>query len=99
MTNRKRIAALLLCIGLIAALSVSAAFIAIEADHDCCGEDCPVCRTIAVNIRLLRTLALACAALGVFCFLRSGRNARRPRDRYAAVIPGTLVSWKIRLDD
>ena len=58
MTGRKRFGALLLCIGLILVLSVSVAFIAHEADHDCCGEDCPICQTIAVNISLLRTLGL-----------------------------------------
>ena len=43
MTNRKRAGALLLCIGLILVLSVSIIFIAHETDHDCCGEDCPIC--------------------------------------------------------
>ena len=99
MTNRKRIAALLLCVGLIAALSVSVWFLALEADHDCGGEDCPVCRIMAVNIRLLRTLALAAAVAAAFGLLRAAGSTRRPRDRYALFVPGTLVSWKIRLDD
>lgn len=99
MMNRKRAGALLLCIGLVFALAASATFIALETDHDCCGEDCPICRIIAVSIRLLRTLALAAAALGLFSFLRSEGAARRPRNRHALLLPATLVSWKIRLDD
>ena len=100
MMNRKQLGALLLCIGLVIVLSVSVAFIAHEADHDCCGgEDCPVCRMIAVNIRLLRTLALAAAALAVFRFLLSAPAVRRARDLHTRFAPDTLVSWKIRLDD
>ena len=99
MTGRKRFGALLLCIGLILVLSVSVAFIAHEADHDCCGEDCPICRTIAVNISLLRTLGLAVLAVLCLFFLLSVRSAHFTRERNNCFFPGTLVSWKIRLDD
>lgn len=99
MTGRKRFGALLLCIGLLLVLSVSTAFIAHEADHDCCGEDCPICRTIAVNISLLRTLGLAVLVLLCFFFLLSILPARFTRERNDRVFPGTLVSWKIRLND
>ena len=99
MTDRKRVGALLLCIGLILVLSVSTAFIAHEADHDCCGEDCPICRTIAVNISLLRTLGLAVLAVLCFFFLLSLRSARFTQARNNRFFPGTLVSWKIRLND
>ena len=100
MMNRKRIGVLLACIGLVIALSVSVFYIAHEAHHDCCGEDCPVCETIAVNVRLLRTLGLALFALLLFRFLLPARAARHDRrDRYARFVPDTLVSWKIRLDN
>ena len=99
MTARKRIGALMLCIGLILVLSVSAAFIAHEADHDCCGEECPVCRMIAIHIRLLRTLGLAALVLLVFRVPLSGQAVRRRHDVSARFFPGTLVSWKIRLDN
>ena len=99
MTGRKRCGALLLCIGLILVLSVSVAFIAHEADHDCCGEDCPICQTIAVNISLLRTLGLAVLAALFLFFMLSARPVRCRQERYARFISGTLVSWKIRLND
>ena len=99
MTDRKRLGALLLCIGMILVLSVSTAFIAHEADHDCCGEDCPICRTIAINISLLRTLGLAVLAAAGLFFLFSVRPVRRREERSARFFPGTLVSWKIRLND
>ena len=61
MNARKRGYALLLCVGLILALFVSSAFLIHEADHDCSGEDCPICRTIALTTALMRTLCLAAA--------------------------------------
>jgi hypothetical protein len=100
MTNRKRIGALLLCVGLVLALSVSAVFVAHEAGHhDCRGEDCPVCRMIAASIRLLRGLGLACTALLALCLLLPGQAARRRQERLHRVFSGTPVSWKIRLND
>ncbi|MCR4883206.1 MAG: hypothetical protein K6A68_06530 [Clostridiales bacterium] len=99
MTNRKRIGALMLCIGMALVLSVSAAFIIHEADHDCSGEDCPVCRMIAVNINLLRTLGLAVIAFLSLFFLISGRSVHNRRSRYACFFSGTPVSWKVRLND
>ena len=100
MMNRKRIGVLLICVGLVIALSVSVFYIAHEAHHACCGEDCPVCETIAVNVRLLRTLGLALFTLLLFRFLLSARPVRRHhQDKYTRFVPGTLVSWKIRLDN
>jgi len=81
-------------------LSVSAAFLVVEADHDCCGDEhCPVCRMIAVNIRVLKALTLAVFALLLSRILLSGQSARRRQERREAFRSGTLVSWKIRLDD
>ena len=97
--NRKRIGALLLCIGLALILSVSTALIAHEADHDCTGEDCPICLIIAVSIRLLRTTGLALAALPVFFPFPVSNAAYGRRNEKPCFCPGTLVSWKIRLND
>jgi hypothetical protein len=99
MTSRKRFGALVLCIGMAFILAVSAAFIIHEADHDCSGEDCPVCRLIAVNFNLLHILGLAAIAFLSFFFLLSRRLACGRRDRYNCFFSGTLVSWKVRLND
>jgi hypothetical protein len=99
MTNVKRTGALVLCIVLVLTLAVSAAFIAYEADHDCSGEDCPVCQTIVINIRLLRSLGLALIALVSFFFLLFGQSVHSRRDQQTRFFFGTLVSWKIRLND
>lgn len=99
MTNAKRAGALMLCIALALVLAVSTAFIVHEADHDCSGEDCPICRTIAVNIKLLQSLGFAVIALMAYFFLLSGQTVRSRRDQHTRFFSGTLVSWKIRLDD
>ncbi len=99
MTNRRRVTALLLCIGLVFALAVSSAFIAHEAGHDCTGDDCPICQMIAVNVNLLRAIGLAVLLLLALFALLRGRFAHRDRQRLRLSASGTLVSWKIRLND
>ncbi len=99
MANRKRIIAMLLCIGLVFALAVSSAYIAHEAGHDCSGENCSICRIIAVNVSLLRTIALAVLVLLAQFALLQGKFARREQQRFCLPASGTLVSWKIRLND
>ena len=98
MTGRKRVAALLLCIGMILVCSLSTAFVIYEADHDCAGEDCPICWNIATII-FLRTAGLAALALPVCFLLRIARVLHSQRDPYVFFCPATLVSWKIRLND
>ncbi len=99
MTGRKRLSAFLLCIGLVLVLSVSIAFIIHEADHDCTGEECPICRNIAINIRLLCTAGLALLILPAFRLIPDAYTAYGQRERRACFCPETLVRWKIRLDD
>ena len=99
MMNAKRTGALMLCIALALVLAVSTVYIVHEADHDCSGEDCPICRMIAVNIKLLSSLGLAVIALLVLFFQLSGQAVRSRRDQHTRFFSGTLVSWKIRLDD
>ena len=99
MTNRRRIGALLLCISMVFALSVSSAFIVHEAGHDCSGHDCPVCQMIAVNVNLLRFLGLAVLLLLAVSVLLRGRFTHREQERFCLPASGTLVSWKIRLND
>ena len=52
----KRIAAALLGLLLLSLLLCSAFYVAAEAEHDCTGEDCPVCLSLEHCASLLRQL-------------------------------------------
>ncbi len=99
MTNRRRVTALLLCIGFMFALTVSSAYVVHEAGHFCSGSDCAVCKMIAVNGNLLRALGLIALVFLALFALPQGRSARREQERLCLPASGTLVSWKIRLND
>ena len=43
----------------------SAIYIAVEANHDCSGDDCAICRQISICENLLKTLGLAGAAAAI----------------------------------
>ena len=99
MTDRKRLLALLLCVGLAAVLCVSTLHIALEADHDCRGENCPICEMIAVNVRLLRTLGLLALITLFFTVLLRARSFRFRRNVSDLITIGTPVTWKIRMNN
>ena len=98
MSHRKRIGAGLLCIAFILMMFISSAYLVHEAGHHCTDDDCPVCRTIAASRELLRAFGLLLVTAAVFapsvCL-----QARQRRERSSAPASGTLVSWKIRLND
>ena len=88
MTDRKQIRALLLCVGFVLVLAVSSAFLIHEADHDCCGEDCPICRTIAMTGMLMRAL-FAIASAWLLFSLPAALTARAKYDREIICSGGT----------
>ena len=57
-SNTRNIIAFIITLGLCLVVLWSSMFIVIEAEHDCSGEDCPVCLCIAVCGSLLRLLSL-----------------------------------------
>ena len=98
MNARKRGNALLLCIGLVLVLLVSSAFLIQEADHDCCGEDCPICRTIAMTGMLMRALFVIASAWLLFS-VPAVLSARRASAGARSDTSDTPVSRKIRMND
>lgn len=70
MTNKKRLAAVILSALVLFALVTSLFVIIHEADHDCIGENCPVCAVIAVCQNTLKTLGSipGAVALAFACF-------------------------------
>ncbi len=97
MIRPKRFAsALALLVAIIMLFSVL--YIALEADHDCCGEGCAICAHIRACDDLLRNL-LAAAVLSapVWC-LYALIHVFADID-HCAVHPLTLISLKVKLSD
>ncbi len=99
MRDRKRLLALLLCVGLLAMLAVSSAYIVLEAGHVCCGKACGICDSVAKTEALLRGMAcfalpllFAAALLPVLKARCALKAARQPA-------LDTLVCWKVRLNN
>ena len=100
MGRMKRAGVLLLCAAFVLALFVSSAYLVHEAGHThCTEEDCPVCRTIATAMTLLRALGLVILVLYGLSAPETCRVFRQVLSGTFTPASGTLVSWKIRLND
>ena len=63
----------------------SAVYLAVEADHDCSGDDCAICRQISICENLLKSLGLAGAAAAIsaaFTYTVQGDPALRRDERH-----------------
>ena len=96
--NRNRITAIVLCVFFIFSILFSVSFILREAEHDCVGENCPICYQISVCENTLKNLSLAvCAVAFATAFTYT---LCRSISACTAVIPSyTLVSLKVKLTD
>ncbi len=99
MVKWKRSGALMLCLGLLLILMVSSAFILTEADHDCCGEACPICAAVAVCGRLLCITGIAVTVALSVPALNGNGLFHMIREEAALFGSGTPVSWKVRLNN
>ena len=93
----KRILAGVLGLVLLLAVVLCALCIAAEADHDCTGEDCPVCATVHQCENLLHQLAsvIAAAAAAAAVGMLFTSAAFRP----FVLRRVTPVSGKVRLNN
>lgn len=96
--NADRRTALLMAAAMIAVLLLSAGFILTHAEHHCTGEHCPVCRQIALCMRMLdqwSIRALLPLILLWSCMILRGRvMAVGPAGRTASP-----VGLRVRLND
>ena len=85
--------------GLLAVVMLSSAvYIAVEADHDCSGEDCAICHQIGVCEDLLKSLGLAGAAAAVTAaFTYTMCKAILPCAETTDTL--TLVALKVKLSN
>lgn len=58
-SRRQRALLFLVCVALMAAALFSVLLLALESDHHCTGEDCPVCASLQQARQLLKLLGTA----------------------------------------
>ena len=76
----------------------SAIYLAVEADHDCSGEDCAICRQISICENLLQSLGLAGAAAAITAaFTYTVCRAILPCAEMSGTL--TLVALKVKLSN
>ena len=98
MTKKKRIISLIVAVAVFFVMLYSALYIAAEANHDCVGENCPICYQISVCENTLKNLSLAVCAVA-FAAAFTYTLCRSISD-CADVTPSyTLVSLKVKLTD
>ena len=97
MIRSKRLASVLaLLVAFIMLFSVL--YIALEADHDCCGEGCAICAQIQVFEDLLRSLMTAAAFVAAVWCLCALSRVFADADCCPAH-PHTLILLKVKLSD
>ena len=87
MAKRHRFTAAVLAVLVLVTMTAALFIIAHEADHDCVGEDCPICAVISCCHNSLKTLSDAIAVFAVIV-LSAG----------AAVSLGTLPTVAFRTE-
>ncbi len=99
MSGRRRLYAWILCLGMLAALFVSSAYILSQSGHDCAGDACETC----VHIARVRALLRGCGELGflfVLCAVLPGAlRSFRMRCRTPAGFAVTPVRLRVRLNN
>ena len=98
MKKKNRIIAMFLAVMVLFVMLYSALFIVAHAEHDCVGENCPICYQISVCENTLKNLSLAvCAVAFAAAFTYT---LCRSISACADVTPSyTLVSLKVKLTD
>ena len=83
---------------LAAVMLSSAVYIAVEANHNCSGEDCAICHQIGVCENLLKSLGLAGAAAAISAaFTYTMCRAILPCAETTDTL--TLVALKVKLSN
>ena len=99
MCRQKRWIAWIMCFGMMAVLLVSFAYIAHEADHDCTGEACEICASVARTGAALRVMALSGVALAALPALPLPIRTACADHGVPDDGPVTLITRKVRLND
>lgn len=94
--SKRLVSVLALLVAIIMLFSVL--YIALEADHDCCGEGCAICAQIQVFEDLLRSLTTAATLIAAARCLYALSRVFADADCCPAH-PHTLILLKVKLSD
>ena len=98
MTKRERIVAAVLAALAVLVMLSSAFFIVAHAEHDCAGEDCPICEQLCACVKSFQRftitvlVAAAAVALTCACDIRLG-------GKVCAFAPSTPILLKVKLSN
>ncbi len=102
MVRRKKWLALLVCFALVFTMSLSFFYIAEKLDHDCAGENCPICAAIEV---CQQTLAICHSVTGPSAGMKPDVSFQLPYLLLALPlisflsVSSTLVTLRVKLSD
>ena len=99
MKQASRSRALALCICLLFILIASSLSVIHEADHNCIGENCPVCEHILMVIRLVRDVSLIVLFLAALILFTAGPRRFYDSASTHSLLYATPVRLKVRLND
>lgn len=80
MSEKKSLAGIFLALAVVFAMIFSFSFIAVNADHDCTGESCPICETEVMCENVVQTV---CAAAAVVMAVFAAVNISDKKPDYA----------------
>ena len=96
--KKRRMIAAIMCFALLLVMASSAAYIVIEANHNCTGDGCPICHKIQICQQVLNTVGTALVKVAVsFGALFLLVAPVHTLFRAAKVV--TLISLKVKLSD
>lgn len=98
MRKRRRIIAILLSILFVLSVIFTLSFIAAEADHECIGDECPICAEIQSCEDFLKTVSVAAAVFAVVSAVSKFGAVALPYFKSRAEAT-TLVSLKVKLSN
>ena len=95
--KRQKKAVILICMAFLFVMLASFFYIAKEENHNCTGEDCPICYEISVCQETVRKLTFACAVFAAILLLSVCIVLPVAQSRPA--VCHTLISLKVKLSD
>lgn len=87
----------LLCVLLCTSLLLSACLVMHSPEHDCVGDNCPVCQAIALQRELLKSIFICCFCFGAAICLRQLIAMVLMPAIYAKRRKSSLVDKKVKL--